>query len=41
MKKVSHKKLLRRTLYVCSGTLLLLNSGVGVASVFVINQNRA
>ncbi|SPS04347.1 adhesive domain-containing protein [Latilactobacillus sakei] len=41
MKKVSHKKLLRRTLYVCNGTLLLLNSGVGVASVFVINQNRA
>lgn len=41
MKKVSHKKFLRRTLYVCSGTLLLLNSGVGVASVFVINQNRA
>ncbi|MEJ1323694.1 hypothetical protein QY887_04120 [Latilactobacillus sakei] len=41
MKKVSRKKMLRRTLYVCSGTLLLLNSGVGVASVFVINQNRA
>lgn len=41
MKKVSRKKMLRWTLYVCSGTLLLLNSGVGVASVFVINQNRA
>ena len=37
---MNQKHLLRRSLYVCSGTLLLLNSGAGIASVVVMNQNR-
>lgn len=38
--RMNQKHLLRRSLYVCSGTLLLLNSGAGIASVVVMNQNR-
>lgn len=38
--KLNQKHLLRRSLYVCSGALLLLNGGAGIASVVVMNQNR-
>ena len=38
--RMNQKHLLRRSLYVCSGALLLLHSGAGIASVVVMNQNR-